>query len=54
MPKSYIKSVWLVFTQKATLSNCGNPFLEYLTTTLIWKHVRGTRLIIVPNSNNVK
>lgn len=25
-----------------------------LTTTLIWKHLRGTRLIAEPNGNKVK
>jgi hypothetical protein len=37
----------------ATLSNCGK-LLRAFTTTLIWKHLRGTRLIAVPNGKNVK
>ena len=28
--------------------------LRALTTTLIWKHLRGTRLIAEPNGNKVK
>jgi hypothetical protein len=37
----------------ATLSKCGKT-LKTFTTTLSWKHYRGTRLITVPNGNNVK
>jgi hypothetical protein len=42
-----------LFEKFATLSNCGK-LLRAFTTTLIWKHLRGTRLIAVPNGKNVK
>ena len=37
----------------ATLSNCGKLLIAF-ATTLIWKHLRGTRLIVDPNGKNVK
>ena len=37
----------------ATLTGCGN-LLRALSTTLIWKHLRGTRLIVVPNGKKDK
>ena len=33
---------------------CSGKPLRALTTTLLWKHNKGTRLTAVPNSNNVK
>lgn len=44
-----VKILYEIF---ATLSNCGN-LLRAFTTTFIWKHLKGTRLITVPNGNNV-
>ena len=47
----------------ATLSNCGEAlnketkvYFSFIvfTTTFIWKHLKGTRLITDPNGNNVK
>ncbi len=32
---------------------CGKP-LRALTTTFIWKLIKGTRLIAVPNGNKVR
>ena len=37
----------------ATLSNCGKLLIAF-ATTLIWKHLRGTRLMVDPNGKNVK
>lgn len=37
----------------ATLSNCGKLLIAF-TTTFIWKHLRGPRLIVDPNGKNVK
>jgi hypothetical protein len=33
---------------------CSGKPLRALTTTLIWKLIRGTRLTAVPNGNNVR
>jgi predicted GIY-YIG superfamily endonuclease len=45
-----VKNVFKPFF--ATLSNCGD-FLIVITTTFIWKHIKGTRLIADPNGKNV-
>ncbi len=47
-PKNTSKEIFF-----ATLPNCGKV-LRVLTTTLIKKLLRGTRLIAEPNGNNVK
>lgn len=33
---------------------CSGNLLRALTTTLVWKHSRGTQVIPVPNGNKVK
>lgn len=38
---------------RARCSNCGDT-LRVFTTTCLWKHLQGPRLIAVPNGKNVK
>ena len=47
-----VECFWLFQKHFATLSNCGK-LLSAFTTTFIWKHLKGTQLITVPNGNNV-
>jgi hypothetical protein len=50
--KRYFENKYLVINYGKT-PGCGN-IRESLTTTFNWKLLKGTRLIVVPNGNNVK